>query len=92
MYDEIIDTYFNYWINEHIYRKKLESDDCYINSCNSIKDINKILEYSLMDEKKRKILIELNDLFNSIIEIERELGYKFGFKAGAKFTIDLLEE
>ncbi|HFG9721136.1 TPA: hypothetical protein ACGI6D_002376, partial [Clostridioides difficile] len=81
MYDEIIEIYFDYWINEHMYRKVLEKDEYYNDRCKEIKKVNKLLEKNLSEEKKMDVLIELNDLFNSVIEIERELGYKLGFKA-----------
>lgn len=90
MYDEIIEIYFDYWINEHMYRDILEKDKYYIESWKEIKKANKLLEKSL-EEDKKYILVELNDLFNSLIEVERELGYKFGFKAGVRFAIELLE-
>ncbi|CCL84892.1 hypothetical protein KLK96_06590 [Clostridioides difficile] len=90
MYDEIIEIYFDYWINEHMYRDILEKDKYYIESWKEIKKANKLLEKNLSEEKKMDVLIELNDLFNSVIEIERELGYKLGFKAGARFMIELL--
>lgn len=90
MYDEIIEIYFDYWINEHMYREILEKDKHYIESWKKIKTFNKLLEKNL-EEDKKYILVELNDLFNSLIEVERELGYKFGFKAGVRFTIELLE-
>ncbi|EGT2198327.1 TPA: DUF6809 family protein [Clostridioides difficile] len=90
MYDEIIEIYFDYWINEHMYRKVLEKDEYYNDRCKEIKKVNKLLEKNLSEEKKRDVLIELNDLFNSVVELERELGYKLGFKAGARFMIELL--
>ncbi|MDB0440220.1 hypothetical protein C4R89_11805 [Clostridioides difficile] len=90
MYDEIIEIYFDYWINEHMYRDILEKDKYYIESWKEVKKINELLEKVLEDDKKY-VLVELNDLFNSLIEFERELGYKFGFKAGANFTIGLLD-
>ncbi|MCC0685543.1 MULTISPECIES: hypothetical protein [Clostridioides] len=90
MYDEIIEIYFDYWINEHMYRGILEKDEYYIECWKEVKKINELLEKSLEDDKKC-VLVELNDLFNSLIEFERELGYKLGFKAGANFIIGLLD-
>ncbi len=91
MYDEIIEIYFDYWINEDIYRNMLEKDKYYIDNWEEIKKINRSLKEKLLKENEMDTLINLNDLFNSVIEIERELGYKFGFKAGVKFAINLLE-
>ncbi|MCC0662039.1 hypothetical protein KGF45_17425 [Clostridioides sp. ZZV14-6154] len=91
MYDEIIEIYFDYWINEHIYRDVLEKEKYYTEHWKEIREINKLLNNSLLEENKKHALMELNDLFNSLIEFERELGYKFGFKSGAKFMIDLLK-
>lgn len=82
MYDEIIEIYFDYWINEHMYRDILEKDKYYIESWKEVKKINELLEKVLEDDKKY-VLVELNDLFNSLIEFERELSYKLGFKTGA---------
>ncbi|HBE9319176.1 TPA: hypothetical protein KNH47_002008 [Clostridioides difficile] len=90
MYDEIIEIYFNYWINEHMYRDILEKDEYYIECWKEVKKINELLEKNLEDDKKY-LLVELNDLFNSLIEFERELSYKLGFKAGANFIIGLLD-
>ncbi|WP_102833910.1 DUF6809 family protein [Clostridioides difficile] len=90
MYDEIIEIYFDYWINEHMYRGILEKDEYYIECWKEVKKNNELLEKSLEDDKKY-LLVELNDLFNSLIEFERELSYKLGFKAGAKFIIELLK-
>ncbi|EGT5270938.1 hypothetical protein KWL13_013495 [Clostridioides difficile] len=90
MYDEIIEIYFDYWINEHMYRDILEKDEYYIEGWKEVEKINELLEKSLEDDKKC-VLVELNDLFNSLIEFERELSYKLGFKAGAKFIIELLK-
>ncbi|MCC0690187.1 DUF6809 family protein [Clostridioides sp. ZZV14-6387] len=91
MYDEIIEIYFDYWINEHMYRDILEKDKYYIESWKEIMAINESLEKSLLDENRRDELLELNDLFNSLVEFERELSYKLGFKAGAKFIGELLK-
>ncbi|HBF4252072.1 hypothetical protein [Clostridioides difficile] len=91
MYDEIIEIYFDYWINEDIYRDILEKDEYYIEIWKKIRLTNELLETNLLEEKEIYTLMELNDLFNSIIEFERELSYKFGFKAGAKFTVELLK-
>lgn len=91
MYDEIIEIYFDYWINEHMYRDILEKDKYYIESWKEIITTNELLEKSLLEEDRRYVLVELNDLFNSLIEFERELSYKFGFKAGVKFIIELLK-
>lgn len=44
MYDEIIEIYFDYWINEHMYRDILEKDKYYIESWKEIKKANKLLE------------------------------------------------
>lgn len=44
MYDEIIEIYFDYWINEHMYRKVLEKDEYYNDRCKEIKKVNKLLE------------------------------------------------
>ncbi|EHJ41072.1 hypothetical protein QCC_3101 [Clostridioides difficile CD41] len=90
MYDEIIEIYFDYWINEHMYRDILEKDKYYIESWKEVKKINELLEKVLEDDKKY-VLVELNDLFNSLIEFERELSYKLGFKTGAKFIIELMD-
>ncbi|MGX9755303.1 DUF6809 family protein [Clostridioides difficile] len=90
MYDEIIEIYFDYWINEHMYRGILEKDEYYIECWKEVKKNNELLEKSLEDDKKY-LLVELNDLFNSLIEFERELSYKLGFKAGAKFIIELMD-
>ncbi|AUA38391.1 Uncharacterised protein [Clostridioides difficile] len=90
MYDEIIEIYFDYWINEHMYRSILEKDEYYIECWKEVKKINELLEINLEDDKKY-LLVELNDLFNSLIEFERELSYKLGFKTGAKFIIELLK-
>lgn len=90
MYDEIIEIYFDYWINEHMYRDILEKDEYYIEGWKEVEKINELLEKNLEDDKKC-VLVELNDLFNSLIEFERELSYKLGFKAGAKFIIELLK-
>ncbi|MCV2270575.1 hypothetical protein OCS97_005865 [Clostridioides difficile] len=91
MYDEIIEIYFDYWINEHMYRDILEKDKYYIESWKEIMEVNELLEKGLLEENKVYVLMELNDLFNSLIEFEREHSYKFGFKAGAKFIIELLK-
>ncbi|HBH1594729.1 TPA: hypothetical protein KRM55_002498 [Clostridioides difficile] len=91
MYGEIIEIYFDYWINEHMYRDILEKDKYYIESWKEIITTNELLEKSLLEEDRRYVLMELNDLFNSLIEFERELSYKFGFKAGVKFIIELLK-
>lgn len=91
MYDKIIEIYFDYWINEDMYRDILEKDKYYIESWKEIMAINELLEKSLLEENRIYVLMELNDLFNSLIEFERELSYKFGFKAGAKFIIELLK-
>lgn len=91
MYDEIIEIYFDYWINESMYRDILEKDEYYINSWDEIREINELLEDILIDNNKIELLVKLNDLFNSLIETEREFVYKFGFKAGGKFIIELLE-
>ncbi|CCL15639.1 TPA: hypothetical protein OXB05_003351 [Clostridioides difficile] len=91
MYGEIIEIYFDYWINEHMYRDILEKDKYYIESWKEIITTNELLEKSLLEEDRRYVLVELNDLFNSLIEFERELSYKFGFKAGVKFIIELLK-
>ncbi|PBH46667.1 hypothetical protein BGU76_15290 [Clostridioides difficile] len=91
MYDEIIEIYFDYWINEHMYRDILEKDKYYIESWKEVKKINELLEKVLEDDKKY-VLVELNDLFNSLIEFERELSYKLGFKTGAKFIIELMKK
>ena len=91
MYGEIIEIYFDYWINEHMYRDILEKDKYYIESWKEIITTNELLEKSLLEEDIRYVLVELNDLFNSLIEFERELSYKFGFKAGVKFIIELLK-
>lgn len=91
MYDEIIEIYFDYWINEHMYRDILEKDKYYIESWKEIREINKLLEKSLSGENEIHKLMELNDLFNSLMEFERELSYKLGFKAGAMFIIELLK-
>ncbi|MCC0762741.1 hypothetical protein IR151_06995 [Clostridioides sp. ES-S-0006-03] len=90
MYDEIIEIYFDYWINEHMYRGILEKDEYYIECWKEVKKINELLETNLEDDKKY-LLVELNDLFNSLIEFERELSYKLGFKTGAKFIIELMD-
>ncbi|MCC0634800.1 DUF6809 family protein [Clostridioides sp. ES-S-0001-02] len=90
MYDEIIEIYFGYWINEHMYRGILEKDEYYIECWKEVKKINELLETNLEDDKKY-LLVELNDLFNSLIEFERELSYKLGFKTGAKFIIELMD-
>ncbi|WP_394904187.1 hypothetical protein [Clostridioides difficile] len=37
-------------------------------------------------------MMKLNDLFNLLVEFEKNLDYKFGFKAGVKFLGKLLEE
>ncbi|MDN9585065.1 hypothetical protein KLL18_13990 [Clostridioides difficile] len=66
MYDEIIEIYFDYWINEHMYRDILEKDKYYIESWKEVKKINELLEKVLEDDKKY-VLVELNDLFNSLI-------------------------
>lgn len=52
MYDEIIEIYFDYWINEHMYRDILEKDKYYIESWKEIKKANKLLEKNLSEEKK----------------------------------------
>ncbi|CCL27448.1 TPA: DUF6809 family protein [Clostridioides difficile] len=91
MYDEIIEIYFDYWINEPMYRGILEKDKYYIESWKEIREINKLLEKSLSGENEIHKLMELNDLFNSLMEFERELSYKLGFKAGAMFIIELLK-
>ena len=91
MYGEIIEIYFDYWINEHMYRDILEKDKYYIESWKEIITTNELLEKSLLEEDRRYVLVQLNDLFNSLIEFERELSYKFGFKAGVKFIIELLK-
>ena len=65
MYDEIIEIYFDYWINEHMYRDILEKDKYYIESWKEVKKINELLEKVLEDDKKY-VLVELNDLFNSV--------------------------
>lgn len=91
MYDEIIEIYFDYWINEHMYSDILEKDEYYIECWKEVKKINELLNRELLEENRIHALIKLNDLFNSLIEIERELSYKCGFKTGAKFIIDLLE-
>ncbi|UUV15630.1 DUF6809 family protein [Clostridioides difficile] len=91
MYDEIIEIYFDYWINEHMYRDILEKDKYYIECWKEIREINKLLEKSLSGENEIHKLMELNDLFNSLMEFERELSYKLGFKAGAMFIIELLK-
>ncbi|UWD49679.1 hypothetical protein NYR90_05440 [Clostridioides difficile] len=91
MYDEIIEIYFDYWINEHMYRDILEKDEYYIECWKEIREINKLLEKSLSGENEIHKLMELNDLFNSLMEFERELSYKLGFKAGAMFIIELLK-
>ncbi|TQW44410.1 hypothetical protein, partial [Clostridioides difficile] len=65
MYDEIIEIYFDYWINEHMYRDILEKDKYYIESWKEIMAINESLEKSLLEENKIYVLMELNDLFNS---------------------------
>ncbi|EGT3798490.1 hypothetical protein KWL06_015165 [Clostridioides difficile] len=91
MYDEIIEIYFDYWINEHIYKDILEKDKYYIENWKEIRYINELIESGLLEENRIHALIKLNDLFNSLIEFERELSYKFGFQAGAKFTIELLK-
>ncbi|HBF6673500.1 TPA: hypothetical protein KOT92_003652, partial [Clostridioides difficile] len=62
MYDEIIEIYFDYWINEHMYRDILEKDKYYIESWKEVKKINELLEKVLEDDKKY-VLVELNDLF-----------------------------
>ncbi|CZR74699.1 TPA: hypothetical protein SHW33_003814 [Clostridioides difficile] len=90
MYDEIIEIYFDYWINEHMYTDILEKDKRYTESWEEIIAINELLGKDLLEEDRRYILTELNDLFNSLIEFEREFSYKLGFKAGAKFIIELL--
>ncbi len=51
MYDEIIEIYFDYWINEHMYRDILEKDKYYIESWKEIKKANKLLEKNLSEEK-----------------------------------------
>ncbi|EGT4049337.1 hypothetical protein ERM65_15315 [Clostridioides difficile] len=91
MYDEIIEIYFDYWINEHMYRDILEKEEYYIEIWKKIRVINELLEKNLLEENEIHTLMELNDLFNSVIEFERELSYKFGFQAGAKFTVELLK-
>ncbi|AXU54988.1 TPA: hypothetical protein ACGFEM_001996 [Clostridioides difficile] len=91
MYDEIIEIYFDYWINEHIYKDILAKDKDYIENWKEIRDINELIENGLLEENRIHSLIKLNDLFNSLIEFERELSYKLGFQAGAKFTIELLK-
>ncbi|MCC0718848.1 MULTISPECIES: DUF6809 family protein [unclassified Clostridioides] len=91
MYDKIIEIYFDYWINEDMYRNILENDEYYIEYWKEVKKINELLNRELLEENRIHALIKLNDLFNSLIEIERELSYKCGFKIGAKFIIDLLE-
>lgn len=91
MCDEMIDIYFDYWINKHIYREVLEKNKYYNDVWEEIKNINKSLEQNSLEEYEKDLLFKLNDLFNSIIEIERELGYKFGFKTGVRFMIELLE-
>ncbi|ENY8529775.1 hypothetical protein [Clostridioides difficile] len=40
-----------------------------------IREINKLLEKVLLDGNKKCVLVELNDLFNSAMEIERKLCY-----------------
>ncbi|HBK3213521.1 TPA: hypothetical protein KOU88_003695, partial [Clostridioides difficile] len=72
MYGEIIEIYFDYWINEHMYRDILEKDKYYIESWKEIITTNELLEKSLLEEDRRYVLVELNDLFNSLIEFERE--------------------
>ena len=57
MYDEIIEIYFDYWINEHMYRDILEKDKYYIESWKEIKKGNKLLEKNLSEEKKMDVLI-----------------------------------
>ncbi|WP_235699411.1 hypothetical protein [Clostridioides difficile] len=52
MYDEIIEIYFDYWINEHMYRNVLEKDEYYNDRCKEIKKVNKLLEK--IYHKKRK--------------------------------------
>ena len=47
MYDEIIELYFDYWINEHMYRNVLEKDEYYNDRCKEIKKFNKLLEKNL---------------------------------------------
>ncbi|MCC0656040.1 hypothetical protein IC175_05650 [Clostridioides sp. ES-S-0123-01] len=91
MYDEIIEIYFDYWINEHMYSDILEKDKYYTECWKEIREINKLLEKSLSGENEIHKLMELNDLFNSLMEFERELSYKLGFKAGANFIIGLLD-
>ncbi|HBG3326864.1 hypothetical protein KGF47_18300 [Clostridioides sp. ZZV13-5731] len=92
MYDEIIEIYFDYWINEYVYKINSKKDKYYLESWEKIKKLNNSLEKKLLEENKTKELIELNDLFNSLIEIEREHYYKLGFKSGGKFMIELLEK
>ena len=41
MYDEIIELYFDYWINEHMYRNVLEKDEYYNDRCKEIKKVNR---------------------------------------------------
>ncbi|HBF0342403.1 TPA: DUF6809 family protein [Clostridioides difficile] len=91
MYDEIIEIYFDYWINKHMYRDILEKEEYYIEIWKKIRVFNELLEKNLLEENEIHTLMELNDLFNSVIEFERELSYKFGFQAGAKFTVELLK-
>ncbi|HDN2438673.1 TPA: hypothetical protein P1J50_003005, partial [Clostridioides difficile] len=89
MYDEIIEIYFDYWINKHMYRDILEKEEYYIEIWKKIRVFNELLKKNLLEENEIHTLMELNDLFNSVIEFERELSYKFGFQAGAKFTVEL---
>ncbi|EGT5419402.1 hypothetical protein KWR14_015085 [Clostridioides difficile] len=91
MYDEIIEIYFDYWINKHMYRDILEKEEYYIEIWKKIRVFNELLEKNLLEENEIHTLMGLNDLFNSVIEFERELSYKFGFQAGAKFTVELLK-
>ncbi|EGT3844905.1 hypothetical protein I5976_15725 [Clostridioides difficile] len=91
MYDEIIEIYFDYWINKHMYRDILEKEEYYIEIWKKIRVFNELLKKNLLEENEIHTLMELNDLFNSVIEFERELSYKFGFQAGAKFTVELLK-
>ncbi|HBG1633879.1 hypothetical protein KWK00_010945 [Clostridioides difficile] len=91
MYDEIIEIYFDYWINKHMYRDILEKEEYYIEIWKKIRVFNELLEKNSLEENEIHTLMELNDLFNSVIEFERELSYKFGFQAGAKFTVELLK-
>ena len=73
MYGEIIEIYFDYWINEHMYRDILEKDKYYIESWKEIITTNELLEKSLLEEDRRYVLVELNDLFNSLYMSESNI-------------------